>query len=161
MGLDTYLFNDFKLPVVEVCYWRKCWGIDKWLNSKIDKNKPIWENPEQEKDHYTPYYEFDCSILNPIVDKMKIYINKLTEKAKLYSVIESLEDLRLYICELEGCYYDDYAEFEKLLYTFNIDGLTIETFRDSNWSVVDTFIQTYKNFEEAIKYTKLYLLSSF
>ena len=52
MGLDTYLFNDFKLPVVEVCYWRKCWGIDKWLNSKIDKNKPIWENPEQEKDHY-------------------------------------------------------------------------------------------------------------
>ena len=161
MGLDTYLFNDFKLPVVEVCYWRKCWGIDKWLNSKIYKNKPIWENPEQEKDHYTPYYEFDCSILNPIVDKMKIYINKLTEKAKLYSVIESLEDLRLYICELEDCDYDNYAEFEKLLYTFNIDGLTIETFRDSNWSVVDTFIQTYKNFEEAIKYAKLYLLSSF
>lgn len=161
MGLDTYLFNDFKLPVVEVCYWRKCWGIDKWLNSKIDKNKPIWKNPEQEKDHYTPYYEFDCSILNPIVDKMKIYINKLTEKAKLYSVIESLEDLRLYICELEDCDYDNYAEFEKLLYTFNIDGLTIETFRDGIWSVVNTFIQTYKNFEEAIKYDKLYLLSSF
>lgn len=74
MRLDTYLFNSSKLPNAEVCYWRKCWGIDKWLNSKIDKNKPIWENPEQEKDHYTPYYEFDCSILKPIIDKMKIYI---------------------------------------------------------------------------------------
>ena len=156
VGLDTYLvkikesenINDY------FCSWRKCYGIDAWLNFKSVK--------------YNDYIEFDCSILKPIIKKMSLFIKKLINELLKLNYIEEdekkeigIEDLRLLLCSIEATKPKVYNKLENYLVSFNIDNLNIDAFKDSIWGSLDTFLITYINFKKAINYNKLYLVSSF
>ena len=46
--------------------------------------------------------------------------------------------------------YKDYCKIEKCIKGFNINGLDYDSFEDSIWNPINTFIQTYKNFEKVV-----------
>ena len=159
MGLDTSLIKkkwdsiEKSLDDIEeneIAYWRKCYGINNWLKSK---SKNI-ENSYLK--------EFPAGILRPTVEKMDNYINKLIEKAnELGYFVNDIDDLYSLIIELDNDSDENYDKLEKIIKSFNIDGLDFKTFEDSIWSSLSTFIQTYNNFKKAEKESVLYFSESY
>ena len=146
MGLDTHLkFNNN-----DVAYWRKCYGLDSWL----EKNSIDVDDKKL----------FKTKILKDITDKMKLYILKMIERInELGYYVNDDEDLRLICCDLyEGNIdeYNDYESIQKIIKSFSSNDLNFDTFSDSLWDPVNTFIQAYQGFMEAQNYEELELISS-
>lgn len=143
MGLETFLHrkDDSILEISEdkYGYWCRCFGIDDWL-SKISDNP---KNPE-------------CIIqvekLKQLLEPMKKRIDKMIEIVnQLGYVADNPEELRLLICDLrDEDNYEDYHKIEKCIKGFNVNGLNYNSFEDSSWGSIHTFILTYKNFEKIV-----------
>lgn len=149
MGLDTYLHrrNDGQN---DIAYWRKCYGIDNWLSSKA---KAVLDEGYR--------WEFDTSVLDPVIKVMSKYINKLIERAnKLGYFIENEGELQDLTAELTTD-QRDYIKLEKIIRSFNFDDLTFDSFDDSIWDALHVFVMTYRNFIKAVRYDDLILVSSY
>lgn len=162
MGLDTYLIkekpsNEYvsleDWDEIEVAYWRKCYGVNEWLKSK---------SKEIENSYLK---EFSTDILKPIVKKMEKYIDKLIKKSnQLGYFVDNVDDLYSLVIELDNNYgynNQNYDKLEKIILSFNMDGLDFDSFDNSIWSSLSTFIQTYDNFRKAEKESVLYYDESF
>ena len=133
MGLDMCFRNNKE----DIAYFRKCYGLNDWIKSKCEKIEDD--------------YLFDTSILPPILEKMRLYLNKMISVAEqdgyfIVSQTNKYENLRLLVCEMDEEQNETYTKLDKIIKSFNIDGLTYDNFEDSIWSSVNTFIQTYKQF---------------
>ena len=136
----------------EMAYFRKCYGINDWIKSKCEK---IGDN-----------YLFDTSILPPILEKMRLYLDKMISVAErdgyfIVSQTYKYENLRLLVCEMDEEQNETYTELDKIIKSFNIDGLTYDNFEDSIWSTVGTFIQAYQQFTKLEGQGKIIYIESF
>lgn len=161
MGLDTYLQKHYEnytddMPEGiyednEVCYWRKCWGLDHWLSSKATKvieEQCVWE--------------INTSVLKEPLAKMEKYIDKLIKKSNdMGYLVDDTEELRIVVNEIEDDNEKDYEKLLKIIKSFSCNGLDMEVFADSIWSTLSTFINTYNQFKKAIEYPTLILVSSY
>lgn len=151
MGLDMYFIKS-KEDKEEMAYFRKCYGINNWIKSKCKK---IEDN-----------YLFDTSILPPILEKMKIYLDKMISVVEqdgyfIVSQTYKYEDLRLLVCEMDEDQNETYIKLDKIIKSFNIDGLTYNNFEDGIWSTVGTFIQAYQQFTKLEGQGEIIYIESF
>lgn len=148
MGLDTY-FHRKTDGINDIAYWRKCYGVDEWLRSKA---KTVLDEG--------CYYEFDTAVLEPIIKAMSKYISKLIECAnQLGYFVENESNLQDLTAELTTD-QEDYIRLEKIIKSFNFDGLVFASFEDSIWDALHVFVMTYRNFINTVKYNNLILVSS-
>lgn len=147
MGLDTNLYT---MEDYDLHHWRKCWGLDGWLESQatlIDNKKII-----------------KGEIFVPIVEYMQPFVDKMIEVANnLGYFIRDSEELRLVCCDLyDGCEkeFADYQKIEMVLLSFSYGSLDVATFADSLWDTINTFIQAYHGFQKAQHVENLILYSS-
>lgn len=155
MGLDTLLRTkvwreDDDNDEDDVCYWRKCYGIDNWLaehSSEVIEPQCTWK--------------IETKILKDSLGTFEKYINKLIKKAnQLGYEIEDFDELYSLIVSLNE-EDKDMLKLEKVIKSFDYKGLDYRTFEDSIWSPLSTFCQTYQHFKKAIQYPTLILISSY
>lgn len=155
MGLDTLLRKkvwneDDDNKENDVCYWRKCYGIDNWLAehaSEVLEPQATWK--------------IETKILEGSLSVFEKYINRLIKQAnKLGYEIEDFDELHSLILSLNE-EDNDMLELEKVIKPFDYEGLDYRTFEDSIWSPLSTFCNTYQQFKKAIQYPTLILISSY
>lgn len=150
MGLDTIIRR--KSDNEELAYWRKCYGVDRWLRSKASS--------ELENDYE---FEIDTVVLRDPVEKMEKYIARLITKANnLGYYVEDVESLKQLVSTLYEENIDDCEELEKIIKSFAVDGLDYSAFTDSIWAPLDIFLITYSQFQKALTTDeKVTLISSY
>lgn len=162
MGLDTYLESTLNSDMEndsreEICYWRKCWGVNNWLREN--------STPVGEMDYYRI---LDTAILKDAINSMRPRIEAMLKicKEKNYVVEndfykhKSICDLYSLICDIEDD-TDTIKLLNKQIKGFKFKGLTYDVFEDCIWSALLNFVRTYNEFLKAIKYDKVYFLESY
>lgn len=141
MGLDTIIQR--KNDGEEIAYWRKCYGIDRWLRSKAIP---------QDNENYE--FKINTEVLKQPFEKMTNYIQKLIGRAsELGYYVQDTEELKELIINLdEGGAEEigDLDKLEKIIMSFASNGLDYSAFKDSIWSPLHTFLTTYAQFEKAL-----------
>lgn len=156
MGLDTYLcskIEDIEDATSEQCaYWRKCYGVNKWLRShsiEIDNSDYMKLNLTKDE-------------LNELLNEMSKKITKIANKLNSLGYdVETIDDVREVVSNIYNTSdANDYFEVEKIIKSFNYMYLNYNSFADSIWSSVTTFIRTYIELSKLINADTIYFLES-
>ena len=154
MGLDIYVYDKNKgIGDENSAYWRKCYGIAKWLK---EHGKEVPNEPNT--------YELNLSKsdLEYLLDEMSKKLHKITARLNesYHFDIDTLEDLRLVVIDLytpsDDTSWAIYEDVERIIKSFNCIDLNFDAFADSIWSPIQTFIMTYRELCKQVGNDTLY-----